>query len=264
MIAEALRARWPPIRRRAALPRRRRALSPGARLAIVALVALAGVLVGAWFWLRDSSLVAVRRVTVTGVSGADAPQIRSSLLAAARNMTTLDVQMKELRSAVAPYPIVKSLRVSTQFPHGIRIHVIEQIPVGAVVVDGQTTPVAADGTLLHDVVPDRTLPRIPLKVPPGGAQVSDPTARQAVSLLAAAPSRLLAKVSQVTSDPSHGLEAQIRGGPAIYFGDATRLRAKWIAAVAVLDDPGSAGASYIDVTQPARPAAGVGGSAGTS
>ena len=58
----------------------------------------------------------------------------------------------------------------------------------------------------------------------------------------------------------HGLVAQVRGGPSIYFGDATELpRAKWHPATAVLADPSSAGAAYIDVTDPVRPAAGAGG-----
>ena len=64
---------------------------------------------GGWVWLRDSSLVAVRRVTVTGVSGPDAGQIRSVLVLAARNMTTLDVRLGPLHTAVAPYPVVKDL-----------------------------------------------------------------------------------------------------------------------------------------------------------
>jgi hypothetical protein len=49
---------------------------------------------------------------------------------------------------------------------------------------------------------------------------------------------------------------QLRSGPSVYFGDSADLDAKWLAATEVLADPGSAGASYIDVTDPSRPAAG--------
>ena len=66
-------------------------------------------------------------------------------------MTTLDVHLGQLRTAVAPYPVVKDLRVSTQFPHGMRIQVIEQLPVGALIAGGETVAASADGTLLHDV-----------------------------------------------------------------------------------------------------------------
>jgi hypothetical protein len=62
----------------------------------------------------------------------------------------------------------------------------------------------------------------------------------------------------VTTIAQHGLVAQLQNGPAVYFGDAADLDAKWTAATRVLGDPnqGAAGASYIDVTDPERPAAG--------
>jgi len=247
---------------------RRRRPRPRVLLALAAALLL---LAGAWMWLRDSSLVAVNRVMVTGASGADAGQIRSALIVAGRNMTTLDVHMDQLQSAVAPFPVVKALRVSTQFPHGMRIRVIEQIPVAAVVVAGRTIAVAGDGTLLHDAVVPQNLPTIPLSVPPGGTHLTDPRAMAAVALLAVAPDQLLTHVSQVQSTSAHGLVASLRNGPSIYFGDSGRPHAKWAAVTAVLADPGSAGAAYIDVNDPERAAAGstapastAGGAAGST
>ena len=49
---------------------------------------------------------------------------------------------------------------------------------------------------------------------------------------------------------------ELREGPELFFGDARHLRAKWTAAVRILADPKAAGASYIDVRLPGRPAAG--------
>jgi cell division protein FtsQ len=231
---------------------------PGPKV-LIALILLVLALGGGWLWLRDSSLVAVKKVQITGATGANAAQIRRALRASARTMTTLDVRPDQLRMAVSPYPIVKRLEVSTHFPHVLTIRVIEQNPVGAVVVDGRTIPVAGDGTLLP-TVSATGLPTIPLRIPPGGSRVSDPTARGAVAILGAAPARLLESISQVTTVSGHGLVVQVRNGPSLYFGDATELSAKWQAATAVLADPGSAGAVYIDVTDPERPAAGAGSS----
>ena len=87
-------------------------------------------------------------------------------------MTTLDVHLGQLRTAVAPYPVVKDLRVSTQFPHGMRIRVIELLPVGALTAGGETIAASADGTLLHDV-PTGSLPAVPLPSFPGGSRVTD-------------------------------------------------------------------------------------------
>jgi cell division protein FtsQ len=227
-----------------------------ARVVLAVVVALA-VLGGGWLWLRDSSLVAVRKVTITGVYGPDAGQIRSALTLAARNMTTLDVRIGPLRTAVDPYPVVKDLRVSTEFPHGLRIRVLEQLPVAALVADGRAVAVTGDGTLLHDVSP-RSLPEIAVRLLPGGSEVTDGTTLQALTLLSATPPRMLARISQVTDTPAHGLVAQLRSGPSIYFGDDSDLDAKWVAATEVLADPGSDGASYVDVTDPSRPASGAG------
>jgi cell division protein FtsQ len=223
-------------------------------LIILALVLL--LLLGAWLWVRDSSLVAVNRVAVTGASGPDAAQVRHALRLAARNMTTLDVHMDQLNTAVAPFPVVKGLRVTTQFPHGMKIQVIEQIPVAAVVVDGRRIAVAGDGTLLHDLMAPPNLAIVPLRVAPGGTRLTDHDALAAVHMLAGAPYQLLARVSQVTQTTEHGLVATVRNGPSVYFGDGSGIDAKWTALAAVLADPSSAGAVYVDVSDPDRPAAG--------
>ncbi|MGH2869210.1 MAG: cell division protein FtsQ/DivIB, partial [Solirubrobacteraceae bacterium] len=229
---------------------------PGPR-ALAALLALLVVVGGVYLWLRDSSLVAVQKVRVVGVSGPDAAQIRAALATAARNMTTLDVQMGQLQSAVRPYPVVKRLDVSTQFPHGMQIRVLEKVAVASVVAGGRRLPVSSDGTLLHGVTNVDALPIITLGVPPGGPRLSG-YALSEVRLLAAAPYSLLSRIRTVTDGPAHGLTVALRNGPSVYFGSTGRLGAKWTAATAVLGSPDSAGAVYIDVTDPTRPAAGAG------
>jgi cell division protein FtsQ len=245
-------------RRRARALTRRGRVRPKARL-IAALAGLVVVLGAGFLWFRDSSLVAVKRVQVIGASGPDAGHIRAALVAAADAMTTMDVNTGQLHTAVAPYPDVKSLQVSTQFPHGMRIRVIEQIPVAVVTEAGRRTAVAGDGTLLHSGA-DSSLPVIPLRVPPGGPRLTG-YALAEVQLLSDAPYQLLPRIATVTDSAPRGLAAQLRNGPEIYFGDSSSLVAKWSSATAVLANSGSAGASYIDVTDPSRPAAGPGSDA---
>jgi cell division protein FtsQ len=247
--------RWRGPRRRVGA-RRLGFWRPGPRL-IAGLVALVVILAGGFLWLRDSSLVAVQRVRVTGASGPDAGLIRSALVAAARNMTTLDVKLNQLQMAVGPYPVVKSLDVSTQFPHGMRIRVIEQVPVAIVLANGRRIAVSGDGTLLRDALPSASLPTITLGIPPGGSRLTAYALSEA-RLLGAAPYQLLARLSEVSDGALHGLAAQLRNGPSLYFGDPSRLSAKWTAAAEVLASSGSAGAAYVDVTDPNRPAPGGG------
>jgi cell division protein FtsQ len=243
------------VRRR--LPR----LSP---LLVAGLAVLVLALGGGWLWLRSSSVVAVKRVTVVGATGPDAKQIRAALTSAAQDMTTLDVQVSKLRLAVAPFPIVKNLEVSTLFPHGIRIRVIEQVAVATLSAGGQRISVSRDGTLLRDTAPTPSLPTISVPVLPGGARLTDPTALGDVAVLAAAPYALLDRVQTIGSSSAHGITVRLRNGPSLYFGDSALLGAKWMSAAGVLADPGSQGASYIDVTDPQRPAAGATASAVTS
>src|SRR5258708_37135257 len=120
-----------------------------AKLALAGLLAV--VVGGGWLWLRDSSLVVVQQVRVAGLSGATAPEIRSSLGQAARSMTTLHVQIDKLRAAVSSCTGVKNLKVQTQFPHGLRIEVVEQLPVAALDLGGQRLPVAGNGTIVRGV-----------------------------------------------------------------------------------------------------------------
>jgi cell division protein FtsQ len=164
--------------------------------------------------------------------------------------------LSRLHRAVAPYPVVKDIKVTTHFPHAMHIEVIENVAVGAIDAGGQKIAVAPDGTLMRDVTVSSALPTIPVGVTPAGTHVTSGPAAAAIALLAAAPAELLPKISQVTTVAPHGLVVQIRGGPNVYFGDTTQLSQKWIAATEVLGDPGSAGALYIDVTDPQRPAAG--------
>lgn len=246
MIAQAH-----PRRPRIRLPIRSRLII----LVVVALLALAG---GGYLWLRDSSLVAVQKVSIVGVSGADAGAIRSALRAAAQNMTTLDVRIGTLRAAVSPYPVVKGVEVATEFPHGMRIRVTEQTPVASIQIGSRSLAVSADGTILTDVSPSPSLPPLTLRAAPGGSRIEDRSALEQLSLLAAAPAALLGRITSVKAGYWHGIVLGLRRGPSLYFGDASQAAAKWRAAVAMLALKQSQGAAYIDVSDPGRPAAGTG------
>jgi hypothetical protein len=76
-------------------------------------------------------------------------------------------------------------------------------------------------------------------------------------VLGAAPPAL-AKLTDRAYSGREGLTLLVHGGLRAYFGDASRPRAKWAALALVLGSERSAGASYVDVRVPERPAAGVG------
>ena len=220
-------------------------------LLVTAAVALV-VVVGYRLWFRDSSFVTVEQVKVTGLTTKDAPRVRAALASAGHAMTTLHVRHDELEQAIAAYPVVRALDVRPDFPHALTIHVIEYRP--AALAGG--LPVAGDGTILRGIPVEGSLPKIETRGAPHGNRLTDAAALRAARIAGAAPAALRPRLDLIETRAQDGIVVQMRDGPELIFGDATRARAKWIAATRVLADPEAEGASYIDVRLPGRPAAG--------
>jgi cell division protein FtsQ len=232
----------------ASFARRRTRALLGTAVLLVVLASLA-------LWLRNSSLLQVERVTVDGIQGRQAGDIRQALETEAMDMTTLHVRKQALLDAVAQYSVVRSLRTETDFPHGLRIIVNAYEPVAALrATGGGLTAVARDGTLLRGA-PTRNLPIVGVRSTPGGDRLGRGETLGAVRLLGAAPRALRLRVGRVYREP-RGLAATMDDGPKLYFGGAARLDAKWEAAVQVLAHRTSRGASYLDLRTPGRPVAG--------
>jgi cell division protein FtsQ len=226
----------------------------GVRRAVVLGLVVAG-LTGGWLWLRDSSLVGVSHVTVTGATGPEGPAIRSALTDAADGMTTLHVDEGALRAAAGSFPVVKDIQVKADFPHGLEITVVEHRPVAAVTIDGARVPVAVDGTLLRGQPAATTLPTLAIPSANAGGRLTARRALAAVRVVGAAPAVLRPSVAGVNFGVD-GIQVSLSNGPTVDFGDASRPRAKWAAIATVLADGRSAGASYLDVRAPERPVAG--------
>jgi cell division protein FtsQ len=230
-----------------------RMLPPRMRRRVFMVLAACLVLAaGFQFWLRDSPLVAVEDVKVTGLTTKDAARVRASLVSAAHTMTTLHVDQAELEDAIAAYPVVRALHVEADFPHRLDIRVIEHRP--AAMVGGM--PVAGDGTILRGLPVEGRLPEIDLNGKLDGDRLSDPASLHAARVAGGAPAPLRGRLERISIRSEEGIVVELRDGPELYFGNARRVHAKWIAAVRILADPEAAGASYIDVRLPGRPAAG--------
>ncbi len=143
--------------KRTAKPRRAtRKRSATKRSRALRIVAVAGVVagllaVGYQLWFRSSSFVAVERVTVAGMTGPERGPAEAALTKAAKDMTTLDVDIGALRAAVAGLATVVDVEADADFPHGLAITVHERPPVLIAAAGGRTLPVAGDGTVLAGV-----------------------------------------------------------------------------------------------------------------
>lgn len=222
--------------------------------AVVALTAIGALYL---LWLRDLPVVQVEEVTITGLTSHDAGRIRAALESEATEMTTLHVRPERLYEAIEGFTVVRGLDVTTDFPHGMRIHVFEHHPVALVASGRSRVPVGTDGGVLRGVsVKPGTLPLVKV----GGALPADRVDHRAtldlLKVAGGAPRALAPRLGEVVRDGGKGIVVRMEEGPELLFGAPTRVRAKWIAATSVLADQGSQGASYVDLRMPDRPVAG--------
>jgi len=225
------------------------------RIVLLTLVLVAG-LGGGYVWLRHSALVQIKTVTVNGLAGPNVTQIQTRLTAEAEKMTTLDFDVAKLRSAIIGFRFVHGLTASTYFPSGIVIDVNEQVPVATVLSLGRQVVVDPRGLLLPTTPAPFTLPKLTIGTNPPGGMVANLNALNALNVLGQAPYSLLAHIASVTANNTNGVVVQLRNGPQLYFGPMAQIAQKWVAAVTVLAGHHAAGAAYIDLSDPSRPAAG--------
>jgi cell division septal protein FtsQ len=231
-------------------------MSPRLKRRLLALTAACVVLTALYqLWFRDSSLVEVHKVEVSGLTTSDAARVRAALTSAGKTMTTLHVDQGELEKAVATYPVVRGLDVQPDFPHGLKIRVIEYQPAAIAISGSSRLAVAGDGTVLRGIKLDGRLPRIDVNGPIGPKTLTDPVALGAAAIAGDAPAVLRSRIDHIERT-AEGYVATLRDGPDLIFGPARRLRAKWAAASRVLADLDARGATYVDLRLPGRPAVG--------
>jgi cell division protein FtsQ len=226
------------------------------RRRLVAAAAVAVVLVGGYLvFFRNSSLFAIEEVEVVGVT-ANQERISAALSRAAEDMTTLHVRDDDLRKAVAAFPTVATLTTDTDFPHGLKIEVTERLPIATAQVEGEQTPISADGYPLTGIDFDpKQLPGLDADPAEDGRLGPEGTAQAAI--LGAAPEELRLRLKEATWDLDRGgVVVDLDGAPELRFGEGDRASDKWQAVVTVLADPDLGSPGYVDVSVPGRPVSG--------
>ena len=201
-----------------------------------------------------SPFLAVNTVTVRGARHTKVAQLLKAAGVAkgdALFWLSTDDAVKGLRAV----PYVRRAQVTKEWPDTVHLTVTERTP--AAWAEGSTGKVLVDGDGRVLEVVDAPPPGLPqllglTAVPaPGGTVVPDGPARAAGALppLAAGGTR-----SVTGADGS--LTMQLANGAEVRLGDATQLRAKIAAAVAVLGAMGDQPVHYVDVSVPTNPVAG--------
>lgn len=246
-----------------ALADRRRAISRarGRRRRFVALIALAALAgIAGLYWVATGPLVAVHGVSMGGYERADGDELLRSLSAAAAEGTVLAPPTEAMRAAAAEFAWVDSISVSRRWPRALRVTVVPAVPVAVAAFEDQAVLVSARGRVLG--VKDGTTGLGWLRLeqsPPAEGGTLPEGARAALAFVAAADPVVAARVRGLRVVRGGSVVGRVTAGPELRLGAPVRLSAKARALgllLANLSPEEEAGASYIDLSVPERPALG--------
>jgi cell division protein FtsQ len=220
--------------------RRRRLVQVALALVLVAAVAVTGWAV--WF----SSWFAVTQVQVVGAHRLSAAQVE----AAARvpmGTPMLRLDTAPARRRVAALTDVASVVVTTEWPHTVRITVVERAPVAVVrELGGAYRLVDRDGVDLGSLASrPQGLPLLSLDL----ASTDPPTLAAAATVAASLPAKLVAKVRWISADTANSVVLQLTSGAVVRWGDATQDGIKSEVLLALL----KRAANVYDVSAPYAP-----------
>ncbi|MCO5315441.1 MAG: cell division protein FtsQ/DivIB [Solirubrobacterales bacterium] len=227
------------------------------RLGLLGGVILALALAAGYqFWLRDSSLVEVRNLTIRGVDQKDPEQkpVAEAVRLAVGQMTTLDPRPDLLAEELARFPRVASSDIETSLPDSATVTVRLRRDGSRIGSGAAERLIATDGTVLGPGGERAAqLPEIrSSRVPPAEGRLEGDELAQAL-VLGGAPDKLRPYVRYSRTGPD-GVEVTLSNGLVLGFGNPGQIDHKWRAAAAVIADPELVNAVYVDLSVPRRPA----------
>jgi cell division protein FtsQ len=199
-----------------------------------ALLLLAGVavVVGTGWVALNSSLVAVREVTVEGTSRLSVGQVLdAAAVRGGESLFALDPDGVARR--VERLPAVASVDVNRDWPHRVVITVTERRPVAVVTEDGKATLLDASGVAFAHVdhAPAGLVP-VTLGAPVVDAGADD--ARAAMAVLRSLPARVRRQVAELHADSPEHVFFELRNGRQVVWGSAADGARKSTVLVALL------------------------------
>ena len=174
-------------------------------------------------------------------------------------MSTLDVHRGALRAAVARFHVVRELQRDPELP-ARAAHRGDRAAAGrgarrSAARAPRSRPTASCSARRCSASSLPALAGYRRARPPERA-CSGPNLLAALAVLGAAPAPLARCDRTRVHRARRASRWRCATACSSYFGDAARPHAKWLSLASVLADPSSAGASYVDVRLPERPAAG--------
>lgn len=245
-----------PLQRTAEIARRRERRRRRLRLlGFLTLILALCLAAGYQFWLRDSSLVAIRNLEIVGVTvkNREGQQIKGAVELAVDQMTALHPRPELLDEELSRFPRVASARIDVSLPDSATVSVSLRENGSRFGHGADALLIATDGTVLGPAGDQaEELPQILTGDRPQGDRLAGRALTQAL-VLGGVPRELRSYLAE--SDLGEkGVEVTLANGLVLIFGDDTQVEQKWRSAAAVIADPNLEAASYVDLTVPRRPA----------
>jgi cell division septal protein FtsQ len=213
---------------------------------------------------RDSSMFAVARIEVVGAPPPVARQVRQAV-EFTDGLSLLRVDGHRVVSTLERLPTVYRAWYDRDFPHTLRIRIVPERPVAVARRGAGSWIVSARGRVVEPVRRGAflSLPRIWLgssAVVQVGALLRDPSAVIAShALLSFKDAGLGARIAYIKATDGR-LIAGLRSGLQLRFGPPVDLGLKLAVGRSILPtlaSPPAGGPTYLDVTVPERPVAGI-------
>jgi cell division protein FtsQ len=246
-------------------PSTRRLPAPSLRSLAIG-VAILGLAAAAYAAALDTSLFAVRTISIRGGSPRVQAEVRRAL-APELGRSLVRIGSGEIDRRIAAIPDVVSVRLDREFPHTLRIVVHAEHGVLLLRQGSKSWLVSTRGRVMRGVADPRrsTLPRLWLKkgvsVTLGETLPALDGTLAAAAVAPIAPGLFPGGVQSVVVGKSE-LTLLLRRGPQIRLGGIGNLRLKLVIAKRIMriaaGDVSSPTPEYIDVSVPGRPVLGTG------
>lgn len=225
------------------------------RVSVVVLIA--GIGAGAFFWLSQSSLLAVEDIQVDGNLIIPSDKILEKAEPVLHGRSLLSFSFDDVGRILSQFPFTDSVEVERVFPHTIRLHIRERRPLVWLKTGEQYLLVSTEGKVLEQQpAPNPSYPLLTTKdacTADLGQQLECSDVRDGVQFLANIPVNFNQEVTDV-SVADDDINAKTRSNAAIHFGTLDNYNLKFEVLRQLIARATASGETVsIDVSVPDRP-----------
>lgn len=115
---------------------------------VTTLVLAVALLIGGFFWVSQSTLLAVEQIDISGNHSLSEEELMTVLEPRLKGRSLLQLSYNDTVEALKELPVVKDVEISRDFPHTLRVEIFEYRPVACYAGAGGDYFLSDDGRVL--------------------------------------------------------------------------------------------------------------------